>query len=134
MSARGTRRRGEFLVAAALVVLAALAGCKGETQSLTVTATAYNSVPEQTQGDPTIGAWGDELRPKDRVIAVSPDLIELGLDRGVMVEIEGLLGRYKVLDKTNSRLNRTIDIYMGTDLEAAREWGVRELRVTWRSR
>jgi 3D (Asp-Asp-Asp) domain-containing protein len=68
------------------------------------------------------------------VIAVSPDLIALGLDRGAVVEIDGLPGRYKVLDKTQSRLSRTIDIYMGTDVERAREWGVREVRVSWRSR
>jgi len=75
---------------AALMVWAAIAGCNGETQGLMLTVTAYNSLPEQTQGDSTIGAWGDKLRPNDRVIAVSPDLIELGLDRGAMVEIDGL--------------------------------------------
>ena len=68
-----------------------------------------------------------------RVIAVSPDLIELGLDRGTPVKIEGLPGRYRVLDKTHSRLRRTIDIYMGTDIERARAWGVREVRLSWRS-
>lgn len=116
-----------------LAVLAAVAACGGEVQSLAVNATAYNSVPGQTQGDPTIGAWGDKLRPGDRVIAVSPDLIELGLDRGTLVKIEGLPGRYRVLDKTHSRLRRTIDIYMGTDIERARAWGVREVRLSWRS-
>ena len=134
MSARATRWRREFRLASVLVVWAAIVGCNGETQSLVVRATAYNSVPEQTEGDPTIGAWGDKLRPGDRVIAVSPDLIALGLDRGAVVEIDGLPGRYKVLDKTHSRLSRTIDIYMGTDVERAREWGIREVRVSWRSR
>jgi 3D (Asp-Asp-Asp) domain-containing protein len=110
-----------------------LAGCGGEQQSLTVTATAYNSVPGQTQGDPNIGAWGDEIRPGDRVIAVSPDLLSLGLERGTKVRIEGLRGTYRVADRTHSRLERTIDIYMGTDVEKAREWGRQQVEIRWRN-
>lgn len=120
-------------VAIGVALASSTVSCGGERQSQVVTATAYNSVSGQTQGDPNVGAWGDELRPGDKVIAVSPDLIELGLDHGTLVEIEGLAGRYRVLDKTHSRLRRTIDIYMGTDVDRAREWGVREVRIRWRS-
>ena len=52
--------------------------------------------------------------------AVSEDLLSLGLQPGTKVRIEGLRGRYRVADRTHSRLERTIDIYMGTDREAAR--------------
>ncbi len=112
----------------AIVILAAvlLAGCEGPTQSLEVTASAYNSVASQTQGDPTLAAWGDELKPGMKAIAVSPDLVKLGLTHNTKVKIEGLSGRYTVLDRTNSRFNKRIDIYMGTDVEAAKGVGHQE--------
>ncbi len=117
---------------AVALALGTLVGCGGEQQTLTVTATAYNSVPGQTQGDPNVGAWGDRIQPGDRVIAVSPDLLALGLERGTKVRIEGLSGTYRVADRTHSRLERTIDIYMGTDVEAAREWGKQQVEIRWR--
>ena len=69
-----------------------------------------------------------------KVIAVSRDLLELGLDRGVQVEVEGLEGSYVVLDRMPSRWTRKIDIYMGVDVEAALEWGVRRVRIRWPAR
>jgi 3D (Asp-Asp-Asp) domain-containing protein len=30
-----------------------------------------------------------------------------------------------------ARWTRKIDIYMGDDVSAAREWGVREVRIRW---
>ena len=36
-----------------------------------------------------------------------------------------------VADRTNSRLERTIDIYMGTDVEKAREWGRQQVEIRW---
>jgi 3D (Asp-Asp-Asp) domain-containing protein len=62
---------------------------------------------------------------------VSRDLLELGLTRGARVRIEGLPGEYRVLDKMAKHWRRKIDIYMGTDVEAARAWGVREVRIRW---
>ena len=115
------------------LVVGTLTGCSGEQQSLTVTATAYNSVSGQTQGDPNVGAWGDRIRPGDKVIAVSPDLLSLGLERGTKVRIEGVSGTYRVADRTNSRLERTIDIYMGTDVEKAREWGKQQVDIRWQN-
>ena len=114
------------------LAFATLIGCSAERQTLTVTATAYNSVPGQTQGDPNTGAWGDEIRPGDKVIAVFPDLLSLGLERGTKVQIDGLPGTYRVADRTHSRLERTIDIYLGTDVEKAREWGKRQVEIRWR--
>lgn len=100
-------------------------------RSLEVTATAYNSLPGQTWGDPTLAAWGDRLRPGMRAIAVSRDLLELGLDHGTKVRIEGVPGSWRVLDKTHRRWKRRIDLYMGEDVRAARRWGKRTVRIYW---
>jgi 3D (Asp-Asp-Asp) domain-containing protein len=66
-----------------------------------------------------------------RAIAVSRDLIEAGLTRGTRVRIDGLPGEYVVLDKMARRWRNKIDIYMGEDVDAARRWGVREVRIRW---
>lgn len=100
-------------------------------RALVVTATAYNAVPEQTLGDPERGAWGDRLSSGSRAIAVSPDLLALGLRRGTQVRIEGLPGEWTVLDKMPSRWTRRIDIFMGKDVGAARQWGKRKVRIQW---
>jgi len=100
-------------------------------KELVVTATAYNAVPEQTDGDPEIGAWGDRLRPGTRAIAVSPDLLALGLVRNARVRIEGLGGEFRVLDKMPRRWERRIDIFMGANRRAARSWGKRIVRIEW---
>jgi 3D (Asp-Asp-Asp) domain-containing protein len=100
-------------------------------QTLTVTATAYNSLPNQTDRDPKIGAWGDHIMPGMKAIAVSRDLLLLGLDRGTRVRIRGLQGDYIVLDRMSSRWERRIDIYMGDDVNAARSWGKRKVRIFW---
>lgn len=98
--------------------------------SLTVTATAYNSVERQTKkGNPSLAAWGDILEPGERAIAVSRDLIALGLDHNEEIEIEGLEGTYIVKDKMNKRWIKKIDIYMGLNEEAAREWGRKRVEI-----
>jgi 3D (Asp-Asp-Asp) domain-containing protein len=108
-------------------------GQPGE-RSLVVTSTAYNSIRSQTDGNPSLGAWGDRLRPGMRVIAVSHDLLELGLTRGTPVRVEGLPGEYTVLDKMGRRWRKRIDVYMGHDVHAARQWGRRQVRIFWRPR
>jgi len=100
-------------------------------QSLTVHATAYNSVWAQTSGDPTLAAWGDRLRPGMKVIAVSRDLLRMGLKHNSRVKIKGLPGYYLVKDKMNKRWKRKIDIYMGRDIQMAREWGKRRVTIIW---
>ncbi len=100
---------------------------------MTVTVTAYNSLPAQTHKDhPNIGAWGDVLKPGMKCIAVSRDLIPLGLKHNVKVKIEGLPGRYRVLDKMNRRWRKRIDLYMGVDREAALRWGRQKRKISWK--
>ncbi len=113
------------------VLVLGLACASGGLRSLTVHATAYNSLPSQTLGDPTLAAWGDRLEPGMKVIAVSRDLLRKGLTHRTRVRIEGLPGEYVVLDKMASRWRNKIDIYMAEDVEAARRWGVREVRIQW---
>ena len=50
-------------------------------QTLVVTATAFNSLPKQGQGNPNVGAWGDRITPGMNAVAVSSDLVSLGLTR-----------------------------------------------------
>jgi 3D (Asp-Asp-Asp) domain-containing protein len=100
-------------------------------QTLLVTATAFNSVPQQGQGDPSIGAWGDKIAPGMNVIAVSADLVSLGLVRGTRVKIEGLRNEYVVIDRMPSKWKKRIDIYMGNDIKAARSWGRRDVTIYW---
>ena len=119
--------------AGALLLAALLSSCGADGErSLVVTATAYNSLPGQGVGDPSLAAWGDVLKPGMQAIAVSRDLLELGLGHRSRVRIEGLPGEYEVLDKLAKRWKRRIDIYMGEDVEAARQWGKREVTIRWR--
>lgn len=98
---------------------------------LAVRASAYNSVASQTDANPALAAWGDHLEPGMRAIAVSRDLLEFGLGRGSRVRIDGLPGEYQVLDKIARRWTRKIDIYMGEDVLAARQWGVQSVTIRW---
>lgn len=100
-------------------------------QQLTVTATAYNSTVAQTDATPTLAAWGAELRPGMRVIAVSRDLEARGLGPGTLVRIEGLPGEWEVADRMPSHRRLAIDVYMGLDVAAAREFGKRRVRIEW---
>ena len=118
-------------VVTALVIGWACAAPSGG-PGLRVTASAYNSLPGQTDSDPNLTAWGDRLEPGVRAIAVSRDLIPMGLRHGTRVRIDGLPGEYRVLDKMGKRWTRKIDIYMGVDIDAARRWGVRPVTIRWR--
>ena len=125
------KRSSPIWPVALICVLAASASADAVERSLVVTATAYNSLPEQTDADPHLAAWGDPLVPGMKVIAVSRDLIPLGLDHRTSVKIEGLPGVYVVLDKMHQRWEKRIDIYMGHDLDAARTWGKRRVEISW---
>jgi LysM repeat protein len=100
--------------------------------SLRVQATAYTSHENQTDDTPLLAAWNNRIEPGMKIIAVSRDLIhQFGLGNGKQVKIEGLPGTYTVRDKMNKRLRRTIDIYMGTNLQKALEWGRKRVVIYW---
>jgi 3D (Asp-Asp-Asp) domain-containing protein len=102
-----------------------------EERVLSVVATAYNSTRAQTDSRPNKGAWGDRIEPGMKIIAVSRDLVRAGLKRGTKVKVDGLEGEWTVLDRTPSRLRNHIDLYLGTDVAAAREWGRRKVTIRW---
>jgi len=99
--------------------------------SLEVTATAYNSIPDQTEGDGTLTAFGLRLRPGMHIVAVSRDLEAQGLREGVRITIDGLEGEWQVGDRLSDRWRERVDIYMGSDVTAARAWGKRRVRIHW---
>lgn len=109
----------------------ALTACDSNEHSLKVTASAYTSSVGETDSTPNLAAWGDTLEPGMKAIAVSRDLIEMGLTHNQEVTIEGLDGTYLVLDKMNKRWTKKIDIYMGNDVDKAREWGKKEVIIHW---
>ncbi len=96
-----------------------------------VKATAFNSTVAQTDHRPTETACGERLVANSKVVAVSRDLEEEGLTCGARIHIEGLEGSWTVVDRTAARHSKLIDIYMGKDLQAAREWGVQEVEIRW---
>lgn len=115
-------------------------GCKNDEDSFkanyiwdskNVTATAYNSLAYQTDSDPHITASGDSLKPGLKYIAVSRDLFRQGLKYNIPVKIEGLEGIYIVKDKMHSRWKNKIDIYMGIDVKAAKQWGRKKVCIEY---
>jgi 3D (Asp-Asp-Asp) domain-containing protein len=100
-------------------------------ESLEVTASAYNSLAYQNQGDPKITAWGDTLKPGMNVIAVSRDLIKKGLVYNTPVKIDGLSGIFFVKDKMHHRWRNKIDIYMGVDVQKAKNWGRKKINIQY---
>ena len=97
-----------------------------------VIASAYNSVPWQTDSiSPSIAAWGDTLKPGMKCIAVSRDLIKLGLTHNTMVKIDTFPDTFYVKDKMHYRWRNRIDIYMGKDVKKAREWGKKKLFICY---
>ncbi|PRX49829.1 3D domain-containing protein [Salegentibacter salegens] len=98
--------------------------------TLEVTASAYNSLSWQTgAGGANITAWGDTLKPGLRAIAVSRDLIKKGLEHNTQVKIEGFDSVFLVKDKMHYRWKNKIDIYMDEDVQKAREFGRKKLKI-----
>lgn len=101
-------------------------------RELRVTASAFNSHPDQTDGHPNLTASGETLRPGLRALAVSDDLFAAGLGFGTRVQIEGIDGEWVVMDRMHSRWTRRIDLYMGDDEARARQFGERRVEIRWR--
>lgn len=93
------------------------------------TVTAYNSVPEQTDGDPCIAADGSDiceaLGRGERACAANC------LPFGTRLEVPGF-GTCVVRDRTASRYGSRIDIYFGgrDQIKTAKAWGKKELTLT----
>ncbi|MGE5943227.1 MAG: 3D domain-containing protein [Flavobacteriales bacterium] len=104
---------------------------KYDWHEIKVTASAYNSTRHQTDSNPHITAFGDSLKPGLSYIAVSRDLFRKGLKRNTPVKIEGIDSIYFVKDRMHSRWRNRIDIYMGTDVKAAREWGRKKVTISY---
>ncbi len=124
----------QILITLLLLLSASMLGCTKETPQRTeleVTATAYTSHKSQTDKTPYLAAWNNVLEPGMKSIAVSRDLLKMGLKNGSKVTIEGLEGEYLVLDKMHKRWEKKIDIYMGTDKQKANEWGKRSVVISW---
>lgn len=100
--------------------------------SVKVIASAYNSTVGQTSKNPNITAFGDSLKPGMKYIAVSRDLIRKGLKHNTPVKIEGFEGVYLVKDKMHRKWRNHIDIYMGEDIQAAKNWGRRKVCIDYR--
>ena len=106
--------------------------CEDKSRMLEVTATAYTSSVGETDSTPNISAWGDRLTPGMRVIAVSRDLLTMGLTHGTLVKVDGFDKDFIVLDKMNKRWTKKVDIYMGNDKRAALNWGKRKVNICWK--
>lgn len=114
-----------------LIVLAVIGACAKE-HHMTVTATAFNSTRAQTDARPGETACGERISSGSRIIAVSRDLTEAGLVCGTELQIRGLEGTWTVSDRMASHHRNKIDIYMGSRIKEARDWGVREVEITWK--
>jgi 3D (Asp-Asp-Asp) domain-containing protein len=101
------------------------------TDLIKVTATAYTSSTIETDATPYLAAWRNLLNPKVPSIAVSRDLLDIGLTNGMKVHIKGFKGEFLVLDKMNKKWKNRIDIYMGDDRQKALNWGKRKVEVYW---
>ncbi len=99
--------------------------------AIEVTATAFNSVTWQTDKQPTVAAWGDTLKPGMKAIAVSRDLLKMGLRHNTMVKIDTFPDTFYVKDKMNRKWRKKIDIYMGNDIPKARKWGRKKLMICY---
>lgn len=122
-----------------LLIASLIFNCKKEIKpkdiydwkTIEVTATAYNSLAYQTNSNPQITAFGDSLKPGLKYIAVSRDLLKMGLKHNTPVKIEGFDSIYLVKDKMNKRWKNRIDIYMGVDVKAARAWGKKKVSISY---
>jgi len=104
-------------------------------RSMVVRATAYNSLPNQTDRTPHITATG--TRTRFGVVALSRDLLRK-YPYGTRIVIEDLTGRYSHLlkgrvfiveDTMHPRKYNQLDIWMSSRSDAL-NWGARSVRIT----
>jgi 3D (Asp-Asp-Asp) domain-containing protein len=131
-STRSSIKVGQLVGAVvSLLLMGAITASSPDKHALTVKVTAFNSTPAQTDARPNETACGDRIAPGDRIVAVSRDLKAVGLECGQQIRIEGLDGSWTVADSMAARHEQRVDIYMGNDVKAARQWGVKEREIRW---
>ena len=86
------------------------------------TITAYNTVPEQTWGDPCISASGDNICGKKNVVAC---LRSIPLGTWVIIDNEC----YQCLDRLALKYDDRFDISFDKDIEGAKEFGKQNKEV-----
>jgi len=92
-------------------------------EQIEVDITAYINDPRFTDDTPDICAWGDNVRKG--IVAVSRDLIEIGLERNkkILIVMEnGNIYEKTILDKMNKRFEKRIDFFFYS-LDKARNFG-----------
>lgn len=93
----------------------------------TMTVTAYNSVPGQTDATPCIGAQGSDIC---EIYARGENVCAANfVPLGTVLTVDGL-GECTVRDRMNSRYYYRVDWYMGMDVSAARTFGARQKAVS----
>ncbi|MAS11597.1 MULTISPECIES: 3D domain-containing protein [Gammaproteobacteria] len=128
--------RGAWIAGLAMVF--GVMGCASEEadsavawETMEVTATSFTLAEEETKrGNVGLTAFGDQLEPGDKAIAVSRDLIRMGLTHGTKVRVEGLPGTYTVQDKMNKRWKNKIDILFKKRSRAL-EWGRQNIEIEY---
>ena len=98
-----------------------------------VKASAYTSHPDQTDETPFLAAWNNRLDPYGgkKVLAISPDLLKYGIGNGSTLYLKGY-GKFRVVDKMNKKWRRKVDIYHGLDLEGAKKFGIKKIKICWK--
>lgn len=95
-----------------------------------LTLTSYRSVKEQTDSSPYLTSIGE--RVNNHGVAVSQDLLRSGAVRyGDLLYIEGQ-GFKVVNDTMNSRINKSIDVWLETEAEEStfqKKWRSGKVRV-----
>jgi len=93
-----------------------------ETSNITVKATAYNAVPEQTDNESDVNAC--RKYPRIGRIAVSQDLFYKGWTCGKWISIQGL-GIFQIDDVMHKRKTDQVDVIMEKVKEAI-DFGVKK--------
>ncbi|MFP5221589.1 MAG: hypothetical protein ACLGSA_04810 [Acidobacteriota bacterium] len=124
-----------FLILAAVALFHSFVSAAEQgQQSRIVTATAYTMRPSEISNKKSKKtACDDHLTPqsKGQTIAVSPDLVKAGLKCGTVVTIEGVSSGFVVTDRVPGKHRNHIDIYVGDDVQMAKEWSRRKVKITW---
>ena len=103
----------------------------GSWETTEVTATSFTLAEEETKrGNVGLTAFGDQLKPTSKAVAVSRDLIDEGLTHGTKIRIEGLPGTYTVQDKMHRRWRDKIDILFAKK-QRARNWGRQKVEIQY---